>query len=81
MAVYKRLRTEQNIGKISPCEPCFVARDRLGNALRLIVEDERKQIIAAMDRNEIKSAYAAAHPSESKRKVAASADQAYCFAR
>ena len=37
--------------------------------------------IAAMDRNEIKSAYAATHPSESKRKVAASAGHSYCFAR
>ena len=72
---------EQDIGKISPCEPRFVARDRLGNALRLIMEDERKQIIAAMDRNKIKSAYAAAHSSESKRKVAASAGQVYHFAR
>ena len=35
--------------------------------------------IAAMDRNEITSAYAAAHPSESKRKVAASAGQANRF--
>lgn len=72
---------ERDIGKISPCEPCFVACDRLGNALRLIMEDKRKQIIAAMDRNEITNAYAAAHPSESKRKVAASAGHANCFAQ
>lgn len=36
--------------------------------------------IAAMDRDAIKTAYAAAHPSESKRKVAASAGQVYRFA-
>lgn len=72
---------ERDIGKISPCEPCFVARERLGNALRLIMEDKRKQIIAAMDRNEIKSAYAAAHSSESKRKVATSAGRVHRFAR
>ena len=36
--------------------------------------------IAAMDRDSIKTAYAAAHPSESKRKVAASAGQVYRFA-
>lgn len=36
--------------------------------------------IAAMDRNAIKTAYAAAHPSESERKVAATAGQVYRFA-
>ena len=36
--------------------------------------------IAAMDRDAIKTAYAAAHPSDSKRKVAASAGQVYRFA-
>lgn len=60
---------ERDIGKISPCEPCFVACDRLGNALRLIMEDKRKQIIAAMDRNEITNAYAAAHPLKANGKL------------
>lgn len=36
--------------------------------------------IAAMDREKIRAAYAAAHPSESKQKVAASVGQVYRFA-
>ena len=36
--------------------------------------------IAAMDREKIRAAYAAAHPSESKQKVAANVGQVYRFA-
>lgn len=36
--------------------------------------------IAAMDREKIRAAYAAAHPSESKQKVAANIGQVYRFA-
>ena len=37
--------------------------------------------IAAMDRDAIKTAYAAAHPSESKRKAAVNVGQVYRYAR
>ena len=40
VAVYEGLGMEWDVGKIGSCKLRFVARDRVGDALRLVVENE-----------------------------------------
>ena len=45
VAVYEGLGMEWDVGKIGPCKLRFVARDRVGDALRLVVENESEQVV------------------------------------
>lgn len=39
---------ERDVGEIGPGKLGFVARDRLGDVVRLVVKDEREQIVASL---------------------------------
>ena len=39
---------ERDVREICPGKLGLVARDRLGNAVRLVVKDEREQIVASL---------------------------------
>ena len=48
VAVQERLGMEGDVGKVGPGELALVARDRIGDAVRLDVEHERQGIVARL---------------------------------
>lgn len=39
---------KRNVGEVGPGEFGFIARDRFGDAVRLVMEDEREQIVTGL---------------------------------
>lgn len=48
MSVHEGLGVERDIGEIGPGEFGLIARDRFGDAVCLVVKDEREQIVASL---------------------------------
>lgn len=47
MPVYERLGVKRNVREISPGKLGLIARDRLGDAVCLVVKDECEQVVAS----------------------------------
>lgn len=48
MPVHEWLGVERDVGEVGPGELGLIARDRFGDAVCLVVEDEREQIVASL---------------------------------
>jgi len=46
--VHEGLGVERDVGEVCPGEFGLIARDRLGDAVCLVVEDEREQVVASL---------------------------------